>query len=67
MRVDIATTRWRPTSEKSRRNWGKQVSEGRPESRRERWNDIKRTIFWVAVTVTIFAALAFVVVSLSAS
>jgi len=43
------------------------VSEGRPESRRERWNDIKRIIFWVAVTVTILAAIAFVVVSLSTS
>jgi hypothetical protein len=43
------------------------VSEGRPESRRKRWNDIKRTVFTVAVTVTILAALVFVALSLSMS
>jgi hypothetical protein len=43
------------------------MSEGRPESRGKRWNDMKRTVFTVAVTVTILAALAFVALSLSTS
>jgi hypothetical protein len=43
------------------------VSESRPDSRGKRWNDIKRTVFTVAVTVTILAAVAFVVLSLSTS
>jgi hypothetical protein len=43
------------------------MSGGKPESRRKRWNDVKRTVFTVAVTVTILAALVFVALSLSTS
>lgn len=40
------------------------MTDGGPEPSRKRWNDIKLSAFTIAVTVTILAAAAFVVVSL---
>jgi hypothetical protein len=40
------------------------MSGDRPESARERWNDIKRLVFWAAVIVTILAAATFVLISI---
>jgi hypothetical protein len=43
------------------------VSEGGPEPRRRRWNEIKVSVFTVGVTIMILAAAAFVVLNFIAS
>jgi hypothetical protein len=39
------------------------VSEDGPGPRQRRWHDIKTSVFTIAVTVTILAAAAFVVIT----
>jgi len=46
---------------------GQLMSDREPESTRKRWNDIKRTVFTIAVTVTILAVVMFVAVSVLAT